>query len=984
MDVEGSLPEIPGALKIESIAELSRELVPGRVLVWRHGSTFPAELWPDFIRFVEEGGSFLYLGGEPFTRPVVGKPGARVVQARTVSMLKELRLNQAYRLPAGEAQLSFGSGAGVPAPRVLGEAAWVAVLEPRLSDTKDFENEDGAPGSRDGILRPLAHLRLPGKDPRFPLAASSYAIDRLRGRYSGGRWVFHLASELPVGAELDYLLAEASRPALDFRVDPTFGCFHEGEQPSVLVRLHRPEAAAVREYELSVRVTGPMPKHGGGTGSVPAKTVEGIRLRIGKHGTTRVPLPISGKPGLYRVRVVGQDLPEATTGFWIMDRELFESGDDLDVDSYTLRRNRIPEPVIGTTTMSSTVHRKFLFEPNAAVWDDTFAELASLKMNFVRTGIWSGFRKISLDPHVVDEAWLRALEAYYLGARRHGIPILFTFFSFVPESFSGESPYFDPRSIEGQKAYISAVVSRFAKAKEMLWDLINEPSFASPDKLWLCRPNGDRYEHEAFLGWLEKRYGQSEIDGVTWEDRVRDRWRLLPGESIGVPVDADFSERHAMENHRPYRAKEYILFAQEAFADWMREMNRSIRQAGSSAMITVGQDEGGLYDRPSPLFHHDLVSYTSVHTWWKNDVLLWDGLLAKVRSKPMLVSETGMMQRELLSGEAIRSRETSAKLLSRKIGYAFGAGSFGVVQWCYEVNPYMNLDNEVGIGFKRVDGSYKPEHEVMRRFAGFFARNRQHLTGFEEPDVALIFPSSDHYTPRGLQASGTQRSVDILAKEIGVPFQVVSEHRTKELGSPGLIILPACRGISEKAWADVMKKVSAGSVLHCSGYFEVDDAGRPAVRISTKKRALSFVRSIVGDGGGESDGLRYSLGVVESWYDSDVTGLRRIQHGKGAILHYGPPLEWAESHPFLRTCYEKSLREVSIPIPKAKDVGLFVRSLRFSKACLIVAVNERSSETEFDLGEYGAKAGVLEAVPAGECRMWIVDEEGNLLDSSNS
>jgi hypothetical protein len=63
--------------------------------------------------------------------------------------------------------------------------------------------------------------------------------------------------------------------------------------------------------------------------------------------------------------------------------------------------------------MSRSVQRKFLFEPNAAEWDDTFAELGDLGIELVRTGIWSAFRKISLDPNVVDESFLRALEAYY-------------------------------------------------------------------------------------------------------------------------------------------------------------------------------------------------------------------------------------------------------------------------------------------------------------------------------------------------------------------------------------------------------------------------------------------------------------------------------------------------------------------------------------------------------------------------------------------
>src|SRR5262245_11060140 len=85
LDVSGQ-PTIDGALSTTSTAELAAALPPDRVLVWRHGSTFPAELWGAFVRFLEQGGSFLYLGGEPFTRPVTGAVGERRVEPRTVSL----------------------------------------------------------------------------------------------------------------------------------------------------------------------------------------------------------------------------------------------------------------------------------------------------------------------------------------------------------------------------------------------------------------------------------------------------------------------------------------------------------------------------------------------------------------------------------------------------------------------------------------------------------------------------------------------------------------------------------------------------------------------------------------------------------------------------------------------------------------------------------------------------------------------------------
>jgi hypothetical protein len=488
---------------------------------------------------------------------------------------------------------------------------------------------------------------------------------------------------------------------------------------------------------------------------------------------------------------------------------------------------------------------------------------------------------------------------------------------------------------------VSAVARRFAGAKEMLWDLINEPSFANPSKLWQCRPNGDPFEHAAFTRWLEARYSGS-LDGSTWDDVVRARWRLLPDEPIGVPTDADFEDRQVMEHHRPYRAKEYAHFAQDAFRDWALEMTQAIRQSGSDAPITVGQDEGGLFERPSPLYHHDAVDFTSIHSWWFNDALLWDGLMSKTRGKPLLVSESGLMQRELLSGEALRTPDVAASLLARKIAYAFASGAFGLVQWCYDVNPYMASDNEVGIGLKRVDGSYKPEHRVLRDFAAFFARNRGRFAGHAEPDVTLVFPSSDHYAPRGLQERGTKRVLELLARAPG-GVQVVPEHRTStDLGAPRTIVLPSCRGISDRAWSDALDAVSAGAELHASGWFETDDAGLPAPRLGADWLPLARVELHSDATTGDSRRVVFARDVFESWgragHPRDGAGdragsVRTLTRGRGRIVHHELPLDWAETF---------------VPWgdgPLASDVTGPPRSFvkTFADTVLVITVNESSA-----------------------------------------
>ncbi len=965
-----------GAVVCENVEGLAAELTPGRVLVWRHGSSFPAELWPAFVQFLERGGSFVYLGGEPFTRTVVGTPGARMVQSRSMSLLKELRLNQCHRIqiPSGATVLESG--------QVLGEATWGTALEPRLSDTKDFVHEDGAPGSRDGYVHPLMRLSW-GSEPDYPQFTSTLAVDRIRGRFAGGRWIFRLIDTACSEQEVRGLASLAQGEPCELRVDPTYGCYHAGERPSLTVGVTRSRGGEASGYRIDLQLVGPSSDAADG----PPLWTHSLELSVAKHGFATVPIALDGlKPGLYRVRAKLHEsksgnrvLPPFTTGFWIRDTELLLSGDTLTFDGSTLLRNGASEPVVGVTTMSGTVHRKFLFEPNAAVWDETFRELRDCGVNLVRTGIWSGFRKISLDPGAIDEAFLRNLEGYYLSARRHGIPILFTFFAFVPESFGGASPYFDPRSIEGQQAYVSAIVSRFVGAKEMLWDLINEPSFASPDRLWFGRPHGDAHESAAFVAWLKDRYRDAPGG---WEAEVRSRWRLRPDEAIGLPVEADFSDRQVMEAHRPYRAKEWLHFAQGAFARWVSDMSVAIRSAGSNASITVGQDEGGLSERPNPLYHADRVDYTSMHSWWYNDALYFDGVMAKAAGKPLLVSETGIMNRELLSGETIRTPRTSAQLLSRKIGYAFAAGAFGVVEWCYDVNPYMASDNEVAIGLKRVDGSYKPEHDVLRQLGRFLTREPSKFVEPKPPRVAVIHISSDHYSPRGTQLDRLKRTIDIFGRELRVPVQVVAEYRTTgALDDFDMIVVPSAKGIASSAWRDIVAAAERGAIVLASGYFEFDDAGRPAHRLGVERRELFSVEAV----SGLAQPGRFPLDVIQSEFAVDRESYVQARAvGRGFIVHAALPVEAATSDRLAHRFYRDGLSRAGVA-PRVRvvpdDPAVLVRAFEYLEETLVVVVNEQPRSVSLELVLPQGRTTVL--LPPGEATFYVFDSNDRLLRSSH-
>ena len=202
------------------------------------------------------------------------------------------------------------------------------------------------------------------------------------------------------------------------------------------------------------------------------------------HRPRHPPPAHAAPPGLYHAAV---EVPGATThplrtttGFWVRDEKLLASGPRLTVTRDWLRRDGQVFPLVGTTYMASDVHRKFLFEPNPHVWDRDFAEMKRQGINFVRTGLWTAQGRLMLDPGAIDEAALSALDAFVLTAARHGIPVCFNFFAFLPPAFTAANPYLDPRALEGQREILTLFASRYRGVSWIHWDLINEPSYAPP------------------------------------------------------------------------------------------------------------------------------------------------------------------------------------------------------------------------------------------------------------------------------------------------------------------------------------------------------------------------------------------------------------------------------------------------------------------------------------------------------------------------
>jgi len=965
-----------------------------------YGSAFPKSVWKSLVAYLRRGGNWVNLGGAPLSRPVRKAEGAIEnpitqspntehrtpntwhIECPQTQYGKLLRINQAFPidLPEDAALRCPPLDVDLETHFHLFRPTRAWSLQVRFTTTKDFPDEHGSSGPREAVLRPLV---LSEQDGRV-LAAPIVAIDRLTGEFAGGRWVLACCEgALPLPADLIGRLCDyAVRPRAQLDVCPSFACYYPGEMPVLNVRAH---ASRSGDLKINLRVYSRETQK-----EIYAHT---YRARSGSSPaivqTSPFPAP---DPGLYIVRATvetkerNKPIAYTETGFWVYDHKLLSSGKPLSIDPpapIEHRKSKIenrdyfyrdgkPYPVTGTTYMAGDTHRKFLFEPNPAVWDADFAAMAAAGVNMVRTGLWTGWKRAMLDPGAVDEGVLRAFTAFLLTARRYDIPIIFTFFSFLPEAWGGENPYLDPHAVAAQTAFVAAFARRFAHVNDLLWDFINEPSFSAPAHVWFTRPNYDRWERAAWAEWLA-------AQGVS-EDEWRERWRLTPDDPLDLPAPEDFADRYIFQGAHPLRVLDYRRFAQEKFAEWAAKMAAAVRENGNpNQLVTVGQDEGGTGERPNPHFYGPAVDFTSNHSWWQNDDLLWDSVITKTPDRPNLIEETGIMFVEGVDGRYWRTPEECRNLLERKMALSFAAGCAGFIQWLWNTNVYMDSDNEVGIGFLRADGSEKPELEAFRGLARFFAANAHRMVGRKPEEVCLVIPHSNLFSVRNLADAATRCAVRVLEYHLGLPCRAVSEYRAEEVGSAKLIVLPSPRVLTEKCWQTLLQKVEAGATLLVTGFIEADEYWRPVERLKPfglETRAMPVMRE-------EAVGTMPNLPIMQCTFSADriqkvekavlarqeIPDSYLLSHGKGHLFYCPIPLECAENQSAMRLLYNALATHADVVFERRFDV--LARRVEFADCSLYLIVNESGMRMPDEKEDKKTPFGL--SIPPGRIALAFVD-----------
>ncbi len=952
-----------GFFDLEAITTRLERAAPD-LLVLPYGSKIPREAFEPFLRYLKSGGSWLNIGGVPMATPVVREGrGWRTEDSRT-SLHKRLGITQAF--PVSGSEISsfavndrFENAHEIPDSIRVRETYELYV---RLTSTMEYPDEAGSAGPREAVLHPVVSgLSSSG----LKIAAPVVCIDRRSGEFAGGRWVLANFSGKISPKALRALASIALQPPADFEVHPSFACYREGEVPEFSVQLRSPHRAAKDVFEKEVRYDLRDEKDKRIADGELALTVKATGLTCASGLARKTASRLA--PGLYRLSVHartrkrGPLAPQRLTfssGFWMFDEKLLASGSPLAVGETYFVRDGKPFPVTGTTYMASDTHRKFLLEPNPAVWNTDMQAIREAGVNMVRTGIWTGWKGIMPATGMMSEAVLRAADAFFLTARKHDLPVIFTFFAFLPGLWGGENAYLDPRAVSAQKDFILAFVRRYARAGSIAWDLINEPSFCSPAHLWACRPNGDRYERDAWSTWLSGRYA-----GTTADERlarVEETYRAAPGEPPSLPGDDEFADDNIFNDHRPVKVIDYRLFAQEMFRKWAAEMTSTIHASTPvPQLVTIGQDEAGLADSPCPHFFAPAADFTSIHDWWSNDDLLWDSIVSAVPGKANLVEETGVMFYETMAGKPWRTEQEVANLLERKLAIAIGSGNAGYIEWVWNTNPYMPSDNEAAIGMLRPDGTAKPEFETFVRMSKFVNQIRDVFTGRAPEDVVMLIPHSNMFSTRNFATGATRRCVRTMYYHCRTPMAAVSEYDPERMpASARLIVVPSPRVLTRRAWDALKNAAFAGATVLISGPCEADEHWLPAPRLTefglrTSTHAVAETEFAVIEGrtyavrfGGEKM-QRIEKGLVEG---KQVSEISTLPQGAGKILWMPLPVESGDDPEVVAALYTFALRQAAVPPVfevAGNDPAVLILPGIFSDAALYTFVSESGRDSGF-------------------------------------
>src|SRR5699024_9583101 len=122
--------------------------------------------------------------------------------------------------------------------------------------------------------------------------------------------------------------------------------------------------------------------------------------------------------------------------------------------------------------------------------------------------------------------------------------------------------------------------------------------------------------------WLKERHPSIEV--------LQERWNMTAQEIPSFasilpphPSEINLGTRNMLEAKKGLHWYDYTLYTMDMHNQWAQELKDTIKEIVPDHLVTVGQDEALAGQRPSPFCYCEVADYTSNHSWWLLDDLLW-------------------------------------------------------------------------------------------------------------------------------------------------------------------------------------------------------------------------------------------------------------------------------------------------------------------------------------------------------------------------
>jgi hypothetical protein len=955
-------------------------LAEGDLLILPYGSAFPADAWETILHHLRNG-HLLVLGGRPLFVPVYQKGNKWQIDSPQNTYARSVNIEHSYEAPQhGPWKIQWDE-----------DAPWFD--HSTVDARRVFVNAGFGGGRYRGV---------------------GFFIDAQGNRLSA-----------PVVAEdlIDHRQSLRRRVYLSFESDTEFWNSVQGIDLMRKSALYASLGGCRIWLNLQQLTINPGESISGSVdvlrngkpASIALKIISGSQI-LAQRTTTcgnalleNINLSVpSTKPGLYKVRAslsIGDTLFEQyTSGIFVRDSALLRSGDHLEAHRDYFRLGGKPYLMAGANYFGTDPYTPGFFYGgslggNAWVWEKDFGEMEQLGITTVRTGIWLNRASyLSWVNGAPENRLLDAIEAYLSAAGRHHMQVIFTFFAFDPQTEMqghgqdgsrlgpGSNPYLDPDALEAQLQYLRAIVERFRDVPFLSYDLINEPSFCNPKRIWRGNsPNGDPKELAAWQQWLENKYKSIENLARAWHTPA-DELGTFNGLTLPAFADLDFSR---FGNPHIIRAVDYNLFAQDSFIQWINTIVNAIRSTGSQQIITVGQDEGGVADRVlNQFWANSQVDYTGNHTWWRDDALLWSSVAAKSPNKPNIIGETGPQLVSSMDGSLRWDDVHGSPLLERKLALSFANANAGVLHW-----DWTRTDN---FGLLRRDGSNKQWMEILRGITNFAREAQPYATEARLPDIAIVLPQSLQLsTFGGWGLTVQQNAVRALYHYSRATAFVTGEYQLSKMPEAKFIIVPAPWILSQDAWDLLMNKVRAGATLLLSGRIDADEHWLPVpertqnwnvdykpVSLTTREALLKW--------DGDSAHLTYS-GDKPTYAERGVLNNEKtfleFTLGKGRILYFSLPLELADQLNEIGRIYNYAMKRAGVTISyetACKDPGILICPTQLPEATLYVLTSESADAARVAFRDKLSGKDFCVDLAPGRAALLLINKGGQIVASYNT